>query len=275
MAKRHMSAHYVYVNGSKFKGGMPLRALFYGEGLFETFRYRGGLPVHFDRHYGRMKKGASVLGVPLPEQEYLESMAEEAAGDVGIDDAYMKICLLSDGRGPFYGSADRSTVLISLKPYTESPDSMSICASNIRRNSSSPLSRIKTLNYLDNILAKRQALDSGYDDALLLNERSYIAEGTASNVFWIKNGELFTPSVNTGLLPGITRSILIDLADELNIELREGAYGLEDLYGADAAFLTNSLMAICMVSSIDKHELDTNNPQVDIIDSRLKEALQW
>ena len=183
MTKRHMSGHYLYVNGRKFKGALPLRALFYGEGLFETFRHRGGLPVYFGRHIERIKMGASVLGVPWPEQEFLESKAEEAALDAGIDDAYMKICLLSGGEGQFYGSADSSTVLISLKPYTAYPDSVSICASSIHRNSSSPLSRIKTLNYLDNILARREALDSGCDDALVLNERSFIAEGTASNVF--------------------------------------------------------------------------------------------
>jgi branched-subunit amino acid aminotransferase/4-amino-4-deoxychorismate lyase len=159
--------------------------------------------------------------------------------------------------------------------------------SNFRRNASSPLVNIKSVNYLDNILAKQAAKEAGFDEAVMLNHEGYICEGSMSNLFFIKKNVLYTPSVNCGLIPGIVRGAIVDLFSEHtenntgnNIEnynengmlklIEQGKYTLDQLLEADEAFLTNSVMGIMPLVAINNLLLGTGKPGAKTKEIRTK-----
>jgi branched-subunit amino acid aminotransferase/4-amino-4-deoxychorismate lyase len=121
----------------------------------------------------------------------------------------------------------------------------------VRRNSPSPLWRIKTNNYLESLYAKQEASDRGYDDALFLNTEGYLAEGSTSNLFLVSGGKVMTPHPDCGILPGITRETVLELCSSLGIGYEEGFYRLEDLRGAGEIFLTMTTGEIIPVAEVD------------------------
>jgi branched-chain amino acid aminotransferase len=123
--------------------------------------------------------------------------------------------------------------------------------SPIRQNSESPLSHLKSANYLNNILARKEARGKGADEAILFNERNYLCEGSTSNIFLVARGNLITPNEESGCLPGITRQIVIELATELSIRVTEREIGLEELLNADEAFFTSSLIELMPLNEVD------------------------
>ena len=128
---------------------------------------------------------------------------------------------------------------------------MSLHLSSVRRNpefAQSP--QIKAISFLNNILAKQEAIRVGADDALMLNMEGYLAECTTSNIFFVKNQRLHTPAVNCGILPGITREVVIELANEQGVSVEEGQYTMEQLLQADECFITNTGIEIMPVSKI-------------------------
>ena len=265
----------IQINGRPVEERMPLRSLMYGEGLFETFRWRSKLPVYYRRHLDRMREGARILGIPFPKDEEIMDVLDKALSDAGISDAYVKIGLLSKGSPVFYERPRGSSLLVLVRKYEPQKQSIGAKVSSYRRNSNSPVLRIKSLNYLENILAKSEALSSGYDEAILLNERNEVAEGTVSNIFFIKGRVVCTPSIECGLLAGIIRGVIFQIVHELNLELREGRYGLEDLKHNDGVFLTNSLIGAVAVSSIDGIGHPCNSEVFYRLEGRLRGKLGW
>ncbi len=263
------------MNGERIRDELPLRALSYGEGTFETFRFNSTLPVLFNNHIERMREGAELLGIPILEKQYISDLVSSAISESGISDAYVKVCLLSEGNTPFYEYAEKAGVLVIVKEYSVSPEPVKARLCSFRRNSDSPLIRIKSLNYLENILARRQATASGCDEALFLNERNEIAEGSASNVFWVKDSVLFTPSIDCGVLPGVTRSLLVDYASEIGFELREGRYLLQELIESEFAFFTNALTGLRQIKSVNHTNLPIDNPAQNAIRNFLFRTLLW
>lgn len=263
------------MNGKRIPDDLPLRTLYYGEGVFETFRFKSEMPLFFDRHVERMKKGAELLGIPLPDENHIVDMVSSAVTKSGLSDMYVKVCLVSEGNSLFYQNADESSVLIVLKDYSteNKPIKTRICS--FSRNSQSPLLRIKSLNYLENILARREAIYSGYDESLFLNERGEITEGSASNIFWVRNGILFTPSIDCGVLPGIVRSILIEHASEAGLEVSEGRFDLNALLDAECAFFTNSLAGFREIARINETSMQVDNPHLSTIKRMLFGLLKW
>jgi branched-subunit amino acid aminotransferase/4-amino-4-deoxychorismate lyase len=129
-----------------------------------------------------------------------------------------------------------------------------------KRNSLSPLSRVKATNYLDNLVAYSEAAALGAEEAILLNERGFIAEGSMSNIFLVAEGMLLTPSEESGILPGITREAVLELARELGVEAAEGEIPLADLLRADEAFLTSSVREVMPITSIDNKPVAKGSP---------------
>ena len=111
---------HIYIEGERINDSMPLRTLFYGEGVFESFRYRNKPPVLFDKHMNRMEKGAVLLKIPLSKKEYIKELVAKAILNSELGDAYVKICLLSSGKSAFYEAANSSQVLVIIKEYTPS-----------------------------------------------------------------------------------------------------------------------------------------------------------
>lgn len=265
-----MRDEFVYIDKKLYLGDLPLRSIFYGEGVFETFRCRGfHLPLYFDRHLGRMERGAEALGIPYPGDETLIDAVIHALEFSEIDDAYVKALLLSTGPYVFHSKPESASIMIVTKDYYPPKEPVKVHVSPFRRNSASPLSTIKSLNYLESILAKREAAAKGFDDSILLNERGFVTESSAANVFWINDNEVFTPSKECGLLPGVMRSIVLEAATDLAIRTSEGEYSLEDLITAHSAFLTSSLGSMVSISSVDGRDFDLS----DELYIRLKEEI--
>lgn len=265
----------VVINGNRMEEGTPLRSLMYGEGLFETFRWKSQFPVFYDKHINRMREGARLLGIPFPIDEEMKYRLQKALSDADISDAYVKIALLSKGSSVFHEEPNGYSLLFVVRRYQPAKKSVNVIVSSYRRNTKSPILCIKSLNYLENLLAKREAFSSGHDEALYLNERNELAEGAVSNIFFIRDKVLYTPSVECGLLPGIIRGAIFEIVHELGLEIREGRYGLEELRYSDGVFLTSSLIGAVPVSSIDEISMHRDCEIFNMVVERLIAKLGW
>ncbi|MEW6145121.1 MAG: aminotransferase class IV [Thermodesulfobacteriota bacterium] len=265
----------VYINGTKLDSPLPLRALFFGEGLFETFRYKCRMPLFFDKHYDRMSRGARLLRIPLMERDRLAEHVNKVIINSGISDAYVKICLLSDGGPNYYDNPARGDIAIIVRDYNSSKERVRVCINKFARCADSPVRSIKSLNYLENIIARREASRKGYDEAIFLNERGEIAEGTAGNIFWVEEDTLRTPSVECGLLPGIIRELLMNSVGDIGLRLEDGAYHPERLAGSRMAFLTNSLSGTVLISELGETALPFDYELYGAIKNLVFSRLGW
>lgn len=216
------------------------RGLLLGDGVFETVRATGGQPAHLARHLARLRHGAAVLAIPFPwTNSVLTAALQSVLGAAPHPDAALRITLTRGpaARGLLAPPGTPPTLLITAAPLpAPATPACAIIASVTRRNEHSPLSRIKSLSYLDSILARQEARANRADDAILLNTQGRIAEASAANIFIATGGCVLTPPIAEGALPGIARALLLeaDLA-------REHALTIADMRGAQSAFTTNSL----------------------------------
>jgi branched-chain amino acid aminotransferase len=226
-----------------------------GDGVFETLKVEEGQIRLLDRHLARLRHGLRVLGFAIAESD---ANLEAAIRDLLIANAMQNAALrLTVTRGPAPRGVlpprdFKPTVLITAGPLPpELPAARVIVARGTRRNELSPLSRIKSLNYLDSILARREAEAAGADDALLLNGAGFVAESTASTVFLLVDGELVTPPVGDGALPGIARGEILRHG-----RAQEARVTVEMLARAQAGVLTNSLSfrGICAIEGRELKE---------------------
>ncbi len=264
-----------YLNGTKVNIDFPLRAAFYGDGVFETFRCRGGLPIHINRHIARLEKGAGLLSIPVPERTNIVEQIGTAYAESDIEDAYMKVCLLPEGDMTYYKKPSSSSLLIVVRGCQTSEDPLSVCVSSYKRSRHSVLSTVKTLNYVENILVKREAIERGYDDAILLNDNGEITEASSFNVFWIRGKGVYTPSVQCGLLPGITRELMLDVLEELGYQINERRFGLSYMLNSDFVFLTNSVSGIKFVKTINDLQMPDMDDKFSDIKTSLFKKMGW
>jgi len=266
---------YIYINGSRTDNSLPMRSLFYGEGLFETFRHKNNLPILIDKHLERMEIGAKLFKVPFPKKEYIKELVEKAIFECELKDAYVKICLLSDGGSIFYETAKKSQVLVIVKEYVSPKQSARVKVNSFRRLSKSPLLNVKSLNYIENILARREASDSGFDESLFMNEQNEVAECSTSNIFWFKSNTLFTPSRECGLLSGTTRDLILNFIPEYGINIAEDRFSLNNLIAAEFVFITNSLIGCVPVSEVEGNSINPENNSFSKIKNALLHKLNW
>lgn len=224
------------------------RGLLLGDGLFETLLWRGGELVLAAAHLGRMAAGAAVLGLPAPPLDAFTESAAAAVAEAGLGEARAAVRVTltagSGGRGLDRPAALQprlfATAAASSRP--EKPASLAIAS--VRRNEASPTARLKTLAYLDNVLARREARAGGADEAVMLNMRGELACAAAANLFWIEAGALATPADEAGCLPGIMRAQVIAAAAALGVETRIVRDEAQALQRAEAIFLTSSLIGV-------------------------------
>ncbi len=252
----------VYLNGSMVPRSEARISPFdfgylYGYGLFESMRTYGGRVFRIIRHIDRLKRAADVLGMRLPDVDFEKAVYDTLRAN-NLSEARLRLAV-SPGEGeaaPDPSTCKNPTVFISANAYTPMSDEtcnrgFRAALSDIRRNSTSPLSQLKSANYLDMILARTRARNAGYDESLLLNDRGHLAEGSTSNVFIVSGGKIASPSVDDGILPGVTREAVLELASSVGIEAEERPVELEELYQADEAFLTNSVIGIMPLVEVD------------------------
>jgi branched-chain amino acid aminotransferase group I len=238
----------------------------YGFGLFETMRAYGGRVFRLDNHLNRLVCSAKALELPIEVSE-LKGAVTDTIHANKLSDARVRIAV-SIGEGsmvPDPSTCERPTVLIMAEEYHPYPEQtyrkgFSAIVSSIRRNSRSPLSRLKTANYLENMLAKGEARAAGVDEALCLNEKGFLAEASMSNLFLVDDGVLRTPGEESGILPGITRGVVLELASRLGIGTLEHDVRLEEITGAQEVFLTNSLIEIMPLTGIEGRQVGSGRP---------------
>ncbi len=216
------------------------RGLLLGDGVFETVGVAARRPLHLAPHLARLRQGAAVLDIANPWNDAaIEGGIADLLAEWGRADAVLRVTLTRGpaGRGLLPPAGTRATLLMTLAERPPPlPPAHAITALATRRNEHSPLSRIKSLNYLDSILARQEAASRGADEALLLNTQGLLAEATASTVFLVRSGRAATPRVEDGALPGIARALVLHAGRAV-----EQALGPDDLLACEAGFLTNSL----------------------------------
>ena len=231
------------------------RGLTLGDGLFETLLAEGGTLVAFDDHAARLERSCLALGLPAPARAVLRRKADAALAGAGLREVRSAVRLTwtagSGGRGlerPMT-LAPRLFATAAAAPRPATP--ARLVTTDIRRNDTSPASRMKTLSYLDNILARHDALARGGDEALMLNTRGEVAGAAAANIFWLKDDRLFTPALDCGVLAGIARGEVLAEAATVGLVVEEVRAGPDALADTQGVFLTNSLMGLRAVSTID------------------------
>ncbi|AFK87087.1 MULTISPECIES: branched-chain-amino-acid transaminase [Thermoanaerobacterium] len=241
----------------------------YGDGVFEGIRAYDGVVFKLDDHLKRLYNMAKALLLDIPYSK--EEMADKVLETVrrnNLKDAYIRL-VVSRGKGdlgldPY--KCSKPTVVIIADKITLYPDEMyqnglKIITSTFRRNSIQTLDpQIKSLNYLNNILAKIEAVKAGYPEALLLNLEGYVAECTGDNVFIVSDGTLYTPPSAAGALGGITRATVIDIANKLGIPVVEKYFSLFNVYTADECFLTGTAAEAIPVTEVDKRVIGDGKP---------------
>jgi branched-chain amino acid aminotransferase len=237
------------------------RGLLLGDGLFETLLVRDGQVEDCDRHLRRLHNSATMLGIPVPYDAVGITQAIDAlltASGLKQDLAAIRITLTRGAgrRGLLPPESPEPHLMITAVSY-HLPQEESFAARivAIRRNEGSPLSRIKSLNYLDNVLAFQEAVAGGVDEALLRNNAGQICGGSRTNLFVVRAGQLITPPIADGVLDGIKRQVILDRAREIGCPVQEQSLTPMDLLTVDEAFLSNSLMGIKPLHRIDERVL--------------------
>lgn len=264
---------FVFLNGeilgeSSARISVHDRGLLLGDGLFETMRAYEGKIFRLAAHLARLRASAEFLRLRF---DYRDDEIEEGIAELirrnACPDAYVRLTVTRGpcARGLQLDPAAAPTVLMSVRSLAPYPPEqyrrgMKLIISAIRRNSASPLPRHKTLNYLPCLLARQEAMDAGAHGAVLLNEHGQVAEESVSNLFLALGGRLLTPPVYSGLLPGITRAAVMELAEAAGLRLEERPVGAGELFDCDEMFLTNSLMEVMPVRSVDKRVFPQRAP---------------
>ncbi len=241
----------------------------YGDGVFEGIRVYGGKAFLLDEHITRLYESALAirLEIPLSKSEMTDAVNQTiAANDIG--EGYVRL-IVSRGAGTLGLDIRRTSdpqVIVIADTITLYPPEMYrdglkvITASTIRNHAAALSPRIKSLNYLNNILAKIEATDSGCIEALMLNAQGEVAECTGDNIFIVKNGILKTPPPEAGILEGITRAAVIGLAKQAGLTVEESAMVRHDIFVADECFLTGTAAEVIPVVSLDGRTIGDGKP---------------
>ncbi len=258
-----------YVDESKAKISVFDHGLLYGDGVFEGIRVYNGRIFRLDEHLNRLFASAKaiMLKIPMTQEELVEACCECCRKN-NIRDGYIRLVVTRGvgnlGLNPFH--CPKPTVFIIADKIALYPDEVYkkgielITASTQRVNPAALSPAIKSLNYLNNIMAKIEAIHAGTIEAIMLNSQGNIAECTGDNIFVVRGGQIATPPVSDGALIGITRGVVFELGAKLNIPVREAHLTRYDLMTADECFITGSAAEIVPVATVDCRPIGTGKP---------------
>jgi branched-chain amino acid aminotransferase len=245
-----------WFNGALIEGAISIdpadRGLTLGDGVFETILVRGSKIIWLDEHLVRMKVAAQELGIEFDEAQ-IRAGAASVSAENRHEVSALRITLTRGVVTPraLTGHGVLPNLLMTLSEINAAqPASLTLAISTIRRNETAPSSRLKTLSYMDNIAAARE-VTARADDALMLNTVGHVASTTIGNLFLLKGSNLITPSLDQGILAGITRGKILSLARGLGLTPLETAVRVDDLFSADAVFRCNSLRLATPVTKVD------------------------
>lgn len=264
----------IYINGEYFskdeaKISVYDHGLLYGDGIFEGMRIYSGKVFRLHEHLLRLWESATAISLQIPIGiDDLTNDVNEAVKRNGLEEGYIRL-IVTRGAGalgldPFQCANPQIIIIvdkITLYPKALYENGLELVTASTIRNHPAALSpRIKSLNYLNNVLAKMEGLKAGCKEALMLNHQGQVAECTGDNVFIVKAGQLITPPKEAGILEGITRNAVIDLAKEAEIKTIESPLTRHDLFVADECFLTGSAAEVIPVVTLDGRTIGTGSP---------------
>jgi len=230
------------------------RGFLYGYGLFETILVHSGRPVLLTRHTRRLFHGCRLLDLALdcPEERLADHVRETVKANHLTHGAVRMTWSAGAAGGP-------GNLVITVRPLPYGPDDyrrgFAALRADVPRNERSRLTGLKTLNYLENLLARERARREGRDEVIFLNTAGALAEASAANVFLVRDKRLVTPDQGQGLLPGIVRGVVLEKAREAGLEPEERTVAFPELFRADEVFLTSSLLGVMPLREVDGRRL--------------------
>jgi 4-amino-4-deoxychorismate lyase len=247
-------------------------ALLRGRAAFETLRVYGGRPFRLAEHLARMRASAERLDIEWPGG--LEALAEQALETAGAPDAVLRL-YLTPGR-------ERSGRPLSLALVSALPTDLEerrargislISLLGVRADAPWLLGGVKSTSYAVNMAAESEARGRGADDAVFVRDDGIVLEGPVTNVWWRRRSTLYTPSLDLGILAGVTRAVMIEAAPAAGYEIEEGAYPLADVLGAEEAFTTSSVREVMPVVELDGQKLE-RGPAADALQQALRKEAE-
>ena len=267
--RRYREMGLVYMNGSFVPKGEAKVSVFdhgflYGDGVFEGIRAYDGVIFRLNRHIRRLYNSAKAirLEIPMSEEEMIKATVETVKVN-SLRDAYIRL-VVSRGEGDLGldpRKCPRPSVIIIADKIVLFPEELyenglEIVTAATRKNYGEVLSpQIKSLNYLSSVMAKIEAIEAGKMEALMITREGYVAEGTGDNVFIVKNGVLMTPPPYVGILEGITREAVMEIARDMGIKVLEMPFTRFDVYAADECFLTGTAAEMIPVIAVDGRKI--------------------
>jgi len=244
------------------------RGFLYGDSVYEVTRTSGGRPVDLGRHLDRLARSAAAIGLDLPGRAEVEGAVGETLAAAGAGEAYVRIIVTRGGGeiGLDPALADRPRLIVLVRPLpllapSLYEDGVEIALVAVRRNPRRALDpAIKSGNYLNNILGLREARARGAHECIMMNAEGWLTEGSTSNLFVVRGDAVRTPAFDDGLLDGITRGRILELARGAGVPAAEAHLGRDDVLGADEAFLTSSLRGVLPVVRVDGFHLADGRP---------------
>ncbi|MBT5468970.1 MAG: branched-chain-amino acid aminotransferase [Nitrospina sp.] len=241
----------------------------FGDSIYEVVCTNQGKPCFLDEHLKRLYASASGISLNIPHDEtWIKKQIKVALDSAGNAESYIRI-IVTRGVGEMDidpSSCNHPNIIIFVKNIPQIPEEnyekgISVALVSIKRNSRDALNpAVKTGNYLNNVLAKVEAQKMGAEDAIMVNPWGQLTEGTTSNLFFVKEGRLLTPEKGCGILSGITREKIIQLANENGITLEEGKWPGEELFKAEEVFLSGTVKKVLPVSILDSRPVGEGKP---------------
>lgn len=259
----------VYIDGAVYNPEDAFVSVFdrgflYGDSVYEVMRTSRGRPVDFEPHIDRLYRSAGLLGLQVPERTRITGAVHTTLADAGNPDSYIRI-VVTRGSGEIgldVALADHPTLIVIVKPLHLLPDSayrdgLALRIVGVQRTPKRAVDpAAKSGNYLNNIMALREARGYGADEALMCDSQGRVAEGSTSNLFVVRAGAITTPGLDVDLLQGITRARVVSLAEGAGIAVREGRLLPAQVRSADEVFITSSIRGVVPVRRVDDVELD-------------------
>lgn len=269
-----MSSQWIFLSGQFVKKEDAVVSVYdhgflYGDGVFEGIRVYDGNIFKLQAHLNRLFESAQSIMLHIPyAKEELQQIIVDTVRKNQLENAYIRVVV---SRGPGNLGLDPSGCLeprvvviaeaLALFPKELYNRGLRLGSVASRRNRADVLSpKVKSLNYLNNILVKLEANQAGVDEALMLNDQGYVTEGSADNIFIVKNNVIFTPPTYLGALEGVTRNAIIDLAKENGYQMEETPFTRHDVYVADEVFLTGTAAEVIAVVDVDGRKIDEGKP---------------
>ena len=259
------------VDESEAKVSVFDHGLLYGDGIFEGIRFYKGRVFRLEEHIERLFLSAKaiLLKMPWSQEEVIQATLDTIRAN-GLQDGYVRLVVTRGAGGlglnPYLCEQPSMFIIastITLYPEENYTNGLEIVTCATRRPTPASLSpQVKSLNYLNNIMAKVEAIKAGAMEGIMLNEQGYVAECTGDNIFILKKGEVRTPPISDGALDGITREAIFELCGELGIVIREVSLTRYDLYTSDECFLTGTAAEVIPVVKYDEREIGDGKPGV-------------